>query len=212
MPRADVVDVPLAGSADQPSCAFPNCAQTVTLRCDVCGRLCCGTHVEVDDTVRCHDCLASWRERRWEVILNALPGLLGAVVAGGIAGVLLTSAAGLEATVGFPLGGGVAALLWFVHKGGALMAQTEVALIDVERRRRARHLNKVACRWLLVAVGGSVLVPSTVVPSGIWEVGVGLIMLGLCAARQVNGIRPGLFSIGAGVVALGLGLASLAGL
>ncbi len=38
-------------------------------------------------------------------------------------------------------------------------------------------------------IGGLWLAPSQLVPEGTWLIGTGLIMLGLTAARQMDGIR-----------------------
>jgi hypothetical protein len=127
LPHANVADVPYARPADLPSCAFPRCAQAGTLRCGACGRLCCAAHAEEFlpgspseglsvGGIRCHKCLAVWREQRWEVIFNALPGLLAATVAGEVVGAVLAIPIGLDITAGIPAGGAVGALLWFVYK------------------------------------------------------------------------------------------------
>ncbi len=55
------------------------------------------------------------------------------------------------------------------------------------------------------------LVPKEQVPEGIWLVGVGIILLGLNAARYFNGIKMSNFTIGLGILALLVGIASFAG-
>jgi hypothetical protein len=49
-------------------------------------------------------------------------------------------------------------------------------------------------------LGGFFFVPNTIVKGGVWSIGVGLIMLGLNAARYFNGIRMSGFTTFLGIL------------
>ncbi len=74
-----------------------------------------------------------------------------------------------------------------------------------------KRLESVAWGLFLIMIGGLALVPNSMLPSGIWSIGVGLIMLGLNYARYMNGIPMSNFTLVLGVIALLTGLASLVG-
>ncbi len=71
------------------------------------------------------------------------------------------------------------------------------------------QLERVSWALFLIMIGGLALVPG--VPGGTWLIGTGLIMLGLNAARQMNGIRMSTFTIVLGILALLLGIAQVLG-
>ena len=52
-----------------------------------------------------------------------------------------------------------------------------------------KHLESIGWGFFLVMAGGSLLIPNDVAPNGLWTIGVGLIMLGLNAARYFNGLK-----------------------
>jgi ethanolamine transporter EutH len=60
-------------------------------------------------------------------------------------------------------------------------------------------------------LGGFALVPAQTIPKGIWSIGVGVIMLGLNAARYFNGIRMSGFTTFLGVISLVSGILELFG-
>jgi hypothetical protein len=60
-------------------------------------------------------------------------------------------------------------------------------------------------------LGGFAFIPGEQIPDGIWSVGVGLIMLGLNAARYYYGIKMSSFTTILGLLALLGGAAELMG-
>ncbi len=79
-----------------------------------------------------------------------------------------------------------------------------------DKRVLDRRLVGLSWALFLIMIGGLWLIPN--VPEGIWLIGTGLIMLGLNAARYVNGIRMQFFSSVLGAFAVLLGVAELLGL
>jgi len=84
-------------------------------------------------------------------------------------------------------------------------------MTDAQRALNGR-LEAIGWGLFLIMLGGFSLVPETTVPKGLWSVGVGLIMLGLNAARYVYGIRMSGFTLGLGIIALVTGIAELFGM
>jgi hypothetical protein len=82
---------------------------------------------------------------------------------------------------------------------------------DPTKKALDRRLENVAWALFLIMIGGIWLVPGNQVPEGTWLIGVGLIMLGLNAARYANGIKMSNFTIGLGILALLIGLGNFAG-
>ncbi len=74
-----------------------------------------------------------------------------------------------------------------------------------------QRLDAVAWGLFLIMIGGLWLVPASQVPSGIWLIGVGLILLGLNGARYLYRIPTSTFTIILGIIALLLGLAAFFG-
>jgi hypothetical protein len=78
------------------------------------------------------------------------------------------------------------------------------------------QLNKALERmgWgaFLIMLGGFALVPDDVAPKGLWSIGLGVIWLGLNAARYNKGIRMSGFTTFLGLVCLVSGLLELIGL
>jgi len=60
-------------------------------------------------------------------------------------------------------------------------------------------------------LGCTGLVPEAMVPQGVWSVGVGVILLGLNAARYANGIRMSGFTVVLGLLAVLTGIAEFFG-
>ncbi|MCL5995774.1 MAG: hypothetical protein M1546_06925 [Chloroflexi bacterium] len=74
-----------------------------------------------------------------------------------------------------------------------------------------KRLETIGWALFLIMIGGIGLVPKEQVPDGVWSIGVGLIMLGLNAARYYYKIKMSTFTIGLGILALITGVADLAG-
>jgi hypothetical protein len=119
-------------------------------------------------------------------------------VAFGVAGVVL-----LAITLGGALIGGQKA---------ATATPSKAIVIDPAKAALNKRLETIGWGCFLVMLGGFMLVPDTVVAKGLWSVVVGLIMLGLNAARYYKGIKMSGFTTFLGVVSVLGGIAQLAGL
>jgi hypothetical protein len=75
-----------------------------------------------------------------------------------------------------------------------------------------KRLETIGWACFLIMLGGLGLVPNRLVPESAWLVGVGIIMLGLNAARYSKGLRPSSVTTVLGALALISGLGSLFGL
>lgn len=73
------------------------------------------------------------------------------------------------------------------------------------------RLETIGWGLFLIMIGGITFVPTTVTPEGIWNIGVGVIMLGLNAARFFFGIRMSAFTLILGTLALLAGIGDLVG-
>lgn len=89
--------------------------------------------------------------------------------------------------------------------------------VDPEKADLNKRLETIAWGLFLIMLGGFMFVPKERVPDGSWSIGVGLIMLGLNAARYLNKIKMsgfttvlGILSVVGGVVQL-LGVKNLEG-
>jgi hypothetical protein len=71
------------------------------------------------------------------------------------------------------------------------------------------RLETIGWALFLIMIGALVLWESS--PEGLWLVGTGIIMLGLNAARYLNGIAVSTFTIGLGALAIVLGGADMVG-
>ena len=90
-------------------------------------------------------------------------------------------------------------------------AETEI-VIDPEKAALNKRLEIIAWGCFLIMLGGFWLVPQTVIARGFWSIGVGIIMLGLNAARYMLKIRMSGFTTFLGVLSLIGGVLQLMGL
>jgi hypothetical protein len=67
-------------------------------------------------------------------------------------------------------------------------------IINPEKAALNKNLERMAWGLFLVMLGGFMFIRQ--VPDGLWSIGVGLIMLGLNAARYLNGIKMSGFTTG----------------
>jgi hypothetical protein len=88
---------------------------------------------------------------------------------------------------------------------------------DADKAALNKRLETIAWGFFLIMLGGFMFVPNEQVPECLWSIGVGIIMLGLNAARSFNKIRMsgfttvlGILSVVGGVTEL-LGVTSLEG-
>jgi hypothetical protein len=82
---------------------------------------------------------------------------------------------------------------------------------EAEKQALNKRLETIGWALFLIMIGGIGLVPKEQVPEGIWSIGVGLIMLGLNAARYFYGIKMSTFTIVLGILALATGVGEFFG-
>ena len=105
------------------------------------------------------------------------------------------------------------ALLATSGKGKKDTAQAaQPAHIDEEKAALNKRLEAVGWGCFLIMLGGFILVPHTVVARGFWSIGVGVIMLGLNAARYFSNIKMSGFTTFLGIISLLGGILQLSGL
>jgi hypothetical protein len=85
-------------------------------------------------------------------------------------------------------------------------------VIDPQKADLNSRLEAIGWGCFLIMLGGFILVPHTVVARGFWSIGVGVIMLGLNAARYFSGIRMSGFTTFLGIISLIGGILQLVGL
>ncbi len=83
---------------------------------------------------------------------------------------------------------------------------------DPQRAALNKRLETIAWGCFLILLGGFLFVPEEIIRGGWWSIGVGLIMLGLNAARFFNGLRMSGFTTFLGAVSVAGGILDLAGL
>ena len=83
---------------------------------------------------------------------------------------------------------------------------------DTEKAALNKRLEGIGWGLFLIMLGGFGLVPDEVVPKGLWSIGLGVIMLGLNAARYYYKIRMSGFTSVLGILALIGGVLQLLGM
>jgi hypothetical protein len=84
--------------------------------------------------------------------------------------------------------------------------------VDPEKVALNKRLETMAWGAFLVMLGGFMFVPQEIIKGGWWPIGVGLIMLGLNAARYLNGLRMSGFTTFLGILSVSGGILDLAGM
>ena len=84
-----------------------------------------------------------------------------------------------------------------------------VPVKDPEKAALNKRLETAFWGLFLIMLGGQFLLKDLNLPDGIWDVGIGLILLGLNAARYFNGLRMSGFTTFLGILALVGGLAQM---
>jgi hypothetical protein len=77
--------------------------------------------------------------------------------------------------------------------------------------REGKRFEEIALALALIMTGALWLAPKAMFPEGTWLAGMGLILLGLNAARRIRGIKASGFGIGLGLVALAAGVGRVIG-
>jgi hypothetical protein len=85
------------------------------------------------------------------------------------------------------------------------------AEIDPDKAALNKRLETIAWGAFLIMLGGFMFVPEQIISGGWWPIGVGLIMLGLNAARYWQGLRMSGFTTFLGVLSVAGGVLELAG-
>ncbi len=85
-------------------------------------------------------------------------------------------------------------------------------IVDEEKAALNKRLETIGWGCFLIMLGGFMFVPHTVVAKGFWSIGVGVIMLGLNAARYFYKIKMSGFTTFLGVISLISGILQLLGL
>ncbi len=90
--------------------------------------------------------------------------------------------------------------------------QTQVPMAaDSEKTALNKRLETMAWGLFLIMLGGFAFVPKNLAPEGLWSIGVGLIMLGLNAARYFSKIRMSGFTTVLGAISVLGGVVQLLG-
>ena len=82
-------------------------------------------------------------------------------------------------------------------------------VIDPAKAALNKNLETAFWGLFLIMLGGQWLLRDANIPNGTWDVGVGLILLGLNAARYFNGLRMSGFTTFLGILSLVGGLAQM---
>jgi hypothetical protein len=86
-----------------------------------------------------------------------------------------------------------------------------INVANPEKTALNKRFETVGWGLFLVMLGGFMLIPETSVSKGFWSIGIGVIFLGLNAARYMNGIRMSGFTTFLGILALIGGIVQLLG-
>jgi hypothetical protein len=89
-------------------------------------------------------------------------------------------------------------------------AKKEIS-VDPEKAALNKRMETVAWGCFLIMLGGFMFVPKEIIRGGWWSIGVGMIMLGLNAARYFNGLRMSGFTTFLGILSVIGGVVDLVG-
>jgi hypothetical protein len=88
-------------------------------------------------------------------------------------------------------------------------AEKRAPVVDPDKAALNKQLESIAWGCFLVLFGAYMLIPHTGISEGIWSIVVGLIFLGLNAARYVKGIRMSGFTTILGIISIVGGIVQL---
>jgi hypothetical protein len=88
----------------------------------------------------------------------------------------------------------------------------EKAVIDAEKAALNKRLETIAWGAFLIMLGGFMFVPNEIIKGGWWSICVGLIFLGLNAARYFSGLRMSWFTSILGILSIAGGIIDLTGM
>jgi hypothetical protein len=104
------------------------------------------------------------------------------------------------------------ATAWSGGQRTETQAPKKEIVIDEEKAALNKRLETIGWGCFLIMLGGFVLVPHDVIAKGFWSIGVGIIMLGLNAARYFFKIKMSGFTTFLGVISLLSGVTQLMGM
>lgn len=84
-------------------------------------------------------------------------------------------------------------------------------VLDESKAALNKRLETIGWGFFLIMLGGFAFVPYETINKGIWSIGVGVIMLGLNAARYLNDIKMSGFTTALGIISLVSGTLQLLG-
>ncbi len=82
---------------------------------------------------------------------------------------------------------------------------------NAEKVAMNKRFETIGWGFFLIMLGGFMFIPDSTVSKGLWSIGIGVIFLGLNAARYFNGIRMSGFTTFLGILALIGGVIQLLG-
>ena len=85
-------------------------------------------------------------------------------------------------------------------------------VVDPEKAALNKRLETVFWGLFLILLGGWAFIPDETVPKGLWSIGVGLLFLGLNAARYFNGLKMSGFTTFLGILSVFGGIGEMLGL
>ncbi len=88
---------------------------------------------------------------------------------------------------------------------------SSVAVQNADKVALNKRFESVAWGLFFIMLGGFMLIPESTISKGVWSIGLGLILLGLNAARYFNGIRMSGFTTFLGILSLLGGIVQLLG-
>lgn len=101
---------------------------------------------------------------------------------------------------------GIIGIALLASAGGRAPETTEEKrlepVVDPNKAALNKRMETIAWGCFLILLGGFMFVPDAMVNKGLWSIGVGVIMLGLNAARYLNNIRMSGFTTFLGILAL----------
>ena len=103
-------------------------------------------------------------------------------------------------------------LLATAFRGTQAQEEEEQIVIDPDKAALNKRLETMAWGAFLILLGGFMFVPDEIIKGGWWSIGVGLIMLGLNAARYFSGLRMSGFTTFLGIISVIGGILDLIGI
>ncbi len=103
-------------------------------------------------------------------------------------------------------------LLATANRPKAAEEKVNVDVVDPDKATLNKRLETAAWGAFLIMLGGFMFVPEEIISGGWWPIGVGLIMLGLNAARYMNRLRMSGFTTFLGILSVIGGVLELAGM